>query len=149
MPNGGAVGNSDAWPRLKHGVTNRSERCAKTPNGTRVACSASSRKWLANICVKARRSTSRAVAHPQLAGRIGVTRYVTEVLVGQNGTMQMLGGRRGGQPESAAPQQPAQPQSPAARHNLLAPLKPKAGGKGRQSAAPSQHLLSRSRTITR
>jgi single-strand DNA-binding protein len=45
----------------------------------------------------------------------GATRYVTEVLVGQNGTMQMLGGRRGtGEPESAAPQQPPQPQSPAA-----------------------------------
>ena len=44
----------------------------------------------------------------------GATRYVTEVLVGQNGTMQMLGGRRGnGEPESAAPQQPAQPQQPA------------------------------------
>lgn len=45
----------------------------------------------------------------------GVTRYVTEIVVGQNGTMQMLGGRRdGGQPQSTAPQQPAQPQSPAA-----------------------------------
>lgn len=26
----------------------------------------------------------------------GVTRYVTEIVVGQNGTMQMLGGRRDG-----------------------------------------------------
>ncbi|MBC6504738.1 single-stranded DNA-binding protein, partial [Citrobacter freundii] len=44
----------------------------------------------------------------------GVTRYVTEIVVGQNGTMQMLGGRRdGGQPQSTAPQQPAQPQTPA------------------------------------
>jgi single-strand DNA-binding protein len=31
----------------------------------------------------------------------GVTRYVTEIVVGQNGTMQMLGGRRdGGQPQT-------------------------------------------------
>lgn len=67
----------------------------------------------------------------------GATRYVTEVLVGQNGTMQMLGGRRGtGEPESAEPQNPAAPAQPA-----QAPAKsPKAKGgkKGRQSAAPSQ-----------
>ncbi|EPK2295488.1 single-stranded DNA-binding protein, partial [Klebsiella pneumoniae] len=73
----------------------------------------------------------------------GATRYVTEVLVGQSGTMQMLGGRRGnGEPESAAPQQPAQPQSSAApAQSADAPAKsPKAKGgkKGRQSAAPSQ-----------
>ena len=73
----------------------------------------------------------------------GATRYVTEVLVGQNGTMQMLGGRRGtGEPESAAQQQPAQPQSSAAPAQPAdAPAKsPKAKGgkKGRQSAAPSQ-----------
>ncbi|MCU4152194.1 single-stranded DNA-binding protein, partial [Klebsiella quasipneumoniae] len=69
----------------------------------------------------------------------GATRYVTEVLVGQNGTMQMLGGRRGtGEPESAVPQQPAQPQDPAApAQPAQAPAKsPKAKGgkKGRQSA---------------
>ncbi|HBW0870253.1 TPA: single-stranded DNA-binding protein, partial [Klebsiella variicola] len=67
----------------------------------------------------------------------GVTRYVTEVLVGQNGTLQMLGGRReSGEPESAAPQSPATPAQPA-----QAPAKsPKAKGgkKGRQDATPSQ-----------
>ena len=73
----------------------------------------------------------------------GATRYVTEVLVGQNGTMQILGGRReGGPTESAALQQPAQPQNPAApAQPAQAPAKsPKAKGgkKGRQSAAPSQ-----------
>ncbi|MDU4544616.1 MAG: single-stranded DNA-binding protein, partial [Klebsiella michiganensis] len=66
----------------------------------------------------------------------GATRYVTEVLVGQNGTMQMLGGRRGtGEPESAAPQQPPQPQSPAAPAKSQ---KAKGGKKGRQDTAPSQ-----------
>jgi single-strand DNA-binding protein len=77
----------------------------------------------------------------------GATRYVTEVLVGQNGTMQMLGGRRGtGEPESAAPQQPPQPQSPAAPAKSQ---KAKGGKKGRQDTAPSQLPPSRSRTITR
>ncbi len=48
----------------------------------------------------------------------GVTRYVTEVLVGQNGTLQMLGGRReAGVPESAAQSQ----ESCYPRHNLLRP----------------------------
>ncbi|EAN2617730.1 TPA: single-stranded DNA-binding protein [Salmonella enterica subsp. enterica serovar Saintpaul] len=74
----------------------------------------------------------------------GVTRYVTEIIVGQNGTMQMLGGRRdGGQSQSTAPQQqPAQPQSPAApAQPAEAPAKSpkqKGGRKPRQSTAPSQ-----------
>ncbi|HBR0348240.1 TPA: single-stranded DNA-binding protein, partial [Klebsiella pneumoniae] len=40
----------------------------------------------------------------------GVTRYVTEVLVGQNSTLQMLGGRR----EAGVPESATQSQSPAA-----------------------------------
>ncbi|WP_404851762.1 single-stranded DNA-binding protein (plasmid) [Enterobacter asburiae] len=72
-----------------------------------------------------------------------VTRYVTEIVVGQNGTMQMLGGRRdGGQAQSAAPQQPAQPQNSAAPAQPAGTAdkspKAKGGRKGRQSAAPSQ-----------
>jgi len=72
-----------------------------------------------------------------------VTRYVTEIVVGQNGTMQMLGGRRdGGQSQSAAPQQPAQPQNSAAPAQPAGTAdkspKAKGGRKGRQSAAPSQ-----------
>lgn len=73
----------------------------------------------------------------------GLTRYVTEIVVGQNGTMQMLGGRRdGGQAQSAAPQQPAQPQNSAAPAQPAGTAdkspKAKGGRKGRQSAAPSQ-----------
>jgi len=73
----------------------------------------------------------------------GVTRYVTEIVVGQNGIMQMLGGRRdGGQPQSTAPQQPAQPQSPAVPAQLAGSPekspKQKGGRKPRQSTAPSQ-----------
>jgi hypothetical protein len=45
------------------------------------------------------------------------SRYVTEVLVGQNGTLQMLGGCR----ESGVPESTAQPQVLPPRHNLLRP----------------------------
>ncbi|QFI19911.1 single-stranded DNA-binding protein (plasmid) [Klebsiella aerogenes] len=73
----------------------------------------------------------------------GVTRYVTEIVVGQNGTMQMLGGRRDqGQSQSTAPQQSAKPQSPAApvqpAEDPAKSPKQKGGRKGRQSTAPSQ-----------
>ncbi|EAQ1177520.1 single-stranded DNA-binding protein [Salmonella enterica] len=73
----------------------------------------------------------------------GVTRYVTEIVVGQNGTMQMLGGRRdGGQSQSMPPQQPAQPQNPAAPAQPAGSPekspKQKGGRKPRQSTAPSQ-----------
>ncbi|VEC75435.1 single-strand binding protein [Raoultella ornithinolytica] len=81
----------------------------------------------------------------------GTTRYVTEVLVGQNGTMQMLGGRReGSSSESAVPHQPAQPQTPVqpAEPPVASP-KAKGGKKGRQSAAPSQQPPQPSRMITR
>jgi single-strand DNA-binding protein len=47
-----------------------------------------------NTCVKAHRSHRGPAAHRNWQDDAGVTRYVTEVLVGQNGTLQMLGGRR-------------------------------------------------------
>jgi single-strand DNA-binding protein len=69
----------------------------------------------------------------------GLTRYVTEIVVGQNGTMQMLGGRRdAGQSQNVAPQQSqTQPQPADAQEKS-----PKAKGarKSRQSAAPSQQV---------
>lgn len=73
----------------------------------------------------------------------GLTRYVTEIVVGQNGTMQMLGGRRdGSQAQSAALQQPAQPQNSAAPAQPAGTAnkspKAKGGRKGHQSTAPSQ-----------
>lgn len=69
----------------------------------------------------------------------GVTRYVTEIVVGQNGTMQMLGGRRdGGQSHNVAPQQSQNQPQPADAQEKS----PKAKGarKSRQSAAPSQQV---------
>lgn len=84
----------------------------------------------------------------------GTTRYVTEVLVGQNGTMQMLGGRREGSPsENTAPQQPAQPQSPATpAEPAEAPAKPPKAKNGKKAVRVPPRLrnrLSRSRRITR
>ncbi|MDL4454751.1 single-stranded DNA-binding protein [Klebsiella michiganensis] len=57
-----------------------------------------------------------------------VTRYTTEIVVGQNGTMQMLGGRRdGGASQFSGQSQPA-PQDPA-------PDAKKTRGKGKKSVA--------------
>ncbi|HCD3189162.1 TPA: single-stranded DNA-binding protein [Klebsiella oxytoca] len=69
----------------------------------------------------------------------GTTRYVTEVLVGQNGTMQMLGGRResqpqqGGQQFSGQTEQPSAPPAPAAAGGA----KGKAKGKGKKASDAS------------
>lgn len=68
----------------------------------------------------------------------GITRYVTEIVVGQNGTMQMLGGRRdsehapqGRQPSGERPSAPQQsaPSSPADDKKGKG-----RGGKGRKTA---------------
>jgi single-strand DNA-binding protein len=59
-----------------------------------LSCSASSRKWRANTCVKAQVYIEGQLRTRNWQDDAGVTRYVTEVLVGQNGTLQMLGGRR-------------------------------------------------------
>ena len=143
MPNGGAVANltlatSETWRDKQSG------ELRENTEWHRVVMFGK----LAEVAGEYLRKGAQVYIEGQLRTRnwqddAGVTRYVTEVLVGQNGTMQMLGGRRGtGEPESAAPQQSAQPQSPAApAQPAQAPAKsPKAKGgkKGRQSAAPSQ-----------
>ena len=143
MPNGGAVANltlatSETWRDKQSG------ELRENTEWHRVVMFGK----LAEVAGEYLRKGAQVYIEGQLRTRnwqddAGVTRYVTEVLVGQNGTMQMLGGRReGGPTESAAPQQPAQPQSPAApAQPAQAPAKsPKAKGgkKGRQSAAPPQ-----------
>ncbi|HCT3709654.1 TPA: single-stranded DNA-binding protein [Klebsiella aerogenes] len=65
-----------------------------------------------------------------------ITRYVTEILVNHNGTMQMLGGRR----ENAPTPQPAEPQlsEPAAPAQSPAPSSPaKKPRKSRTTPPPS------------
>ncbi|HBX1861606.1 single-stranded DNA-binding protein [Klebsiella pneumoniae] len=143
MPNGGAVANltlatSETWRDKQSG------ELRENTEWHRVVMFGK----LAEVAGEYLRKGAQVYIEGQLRTRswqddTGATRYVTEVLVGQNGTMQMLGGRReGGPTESAAPQQPAQPQNPAApAQPAQAPAKsPKAKGgkKGRQDAAPSQ-----------
>ncbi|PJX30468.1 single-stranded DNA-binding protein [Klebsiella sp. A-Nf5] len=143
MPNGGAVANltlatSETWRDKQSG------ELRENTEWHRVVMFGK----LAEVAGEYLRKGAQVYIEGQMRTRswqddTGATRYVTEVLVGQNGTMQMLGGRReGGPTESAAQQQPAQPQSPAApAQPAQAPAKsPKAKGgkKGRQSAAPSQ-----------
>ena len=43
----------------------------------------------------------------------GVDKYTTEIQVGINGTMQMLGGKQGGSEQTQAPRNNGQPQSPS------------------------------------
>ncbi|WP_411177210.1 single-stranded DNA-binding protein (plasmid) [Klebsiella oxytoca] len=143
MPNGGAVANltlatSETWRDKQSG------ELRENTEWHRVVMFGK----LAEVAGEYLRKGAQVYIEGQMRTRswqddTGATRYVTEVLVGQNGTMQMLGGRReSGVPESAAPQQPAQPQDPAApAQPAQAPAKsPKAKGgkKGRQSATPSQ-----------
>ncbi|EPB2135388.1 single-stranded DNA-binding protein [Klebsiella pneumoniae] len=137
MPNGGAVANltlatSETWRDKQTG------EMRENTEWHRVVMFGK----LAEVAGEYLRKGAQVYIEGQLSTRnwqddAGVTRYVTEVLVGQNGTLQMLGGRReSGEPESAAPQSPATPAQPA-----QAPAKsPKAKGgkKGRQDAAPSQ-----------
>ena len=115
MPNGGAVANltlatSETWRDKQSG------ELRENTEWHRVVMFGK----LAEVAGEYLRKGAQVYIEGQMRTRswqddTGATRYVTEVLVGQNGTMQMLGGRReGGPTESAAPQQPAQPQSPAA-----------------------------------
>ncbi|WP_049141435.1 single-stranded DNA-binding protein [Klebsiella michiganensis] len=143
MPNGGAVANltlatSETWRDRQSG------ELRENTEWHRVVMFGK----LAEVAGEYLRKGAQVYIEGQLRTRswqedTGATRYVTEVLVGQNGTMQMLGGRREGSPsENTAPQQSVQPQSRAVQAQPTeAPAKsPKAKGgkKGRQSAAPSQ-----------
>jgi single-strand DNA-binding protein len=107
MPNGGAVANltlatSETWRDKQTG------EMRENTEWHRVVMFGK----LAEVAGEYLRKGAQVYIEGQMRTRswqddTGATRYVTEVLVGQNGTMQMLGGRRGtGEPESAAPQQP-------------------------------------------
>mgnify|MGYP000670043319 CR=1 FL=1 len=129
MPNGGAVANltlatSETWRDKQTG------EMRENTEWHRVVMFGK----LAEVAGEYLRKGAQVYIEGQLRTRnwqddAGVTRYVTEVLVGQNGTMQMLGGRR----ESGVPATPAQPAQAAAKSP-----KAKGGKKGRQDAAPSQ-----------
>lgn len=144
MPNGGAVASlslatSESWRDKQTG------EMRENTEWHRVVLFGK----LAEVAGEYLRKGSQVYIEGQLRTRnwqddSGVTRYVTEIVVGQNGTMQMLGGRReGGQSQSTAPQQqPAQPQSHSAPTQPAGTSekspKQKSGRKGRQSTIPSQ-----------
>ncbi|MGU3448657.1 single-stranded DNA-binding protein [Enterobacteriaceae bacterium C34A] len=137
MPNGGAVANfslatSESWRDKQTG------EMRENTEWHRVVLFGK----LAEVAGEYLRKGAQAYVEGQLRTRnwqddSGLTRYVTEIVVGQNGTMQMLGGRRdAGQSQNVAPQQSqTQPQPADAQEKS-----PKAKGarKSRQSAAPSQ-----------
>jgi single-strand DNA-binding protein len=154
MPNGGAVANltlatSETWRDKQSG------ELRENTEWHRVVMFGK----LAEVAGEYLRKGAQVYIEGQMRTRswqddTGATRYVTEVLVGQNGTMQMLGGRRGtGEPESAAPQQPAQPQILPPRLNLLRPRlnprKRRAVKKAVRAPPRLSFLPRRSRTITR
>jgi len=110
MPNGGAVANlslatSESWREKQTG-----EMREKT-EWHRVVLFGK----LAEVAGEYLRKGTQIYVEGQLRTRSwqddsSNTRYVTEIVVGQNGTMQMLGGRRdGGQPQES-PQYSGQPQ---------------------------------------
>ena len=115
MPNGGAVANlslatSESWRDKQTGEMRENTEWHRVVLFGKLAEVA---------CVYLRKG-AQVYVEGQLRTRnwlddSGVTRNVTEIVVGQNGTMQMLGGRRdGGQSQSTTPQQQsAQPQTPA------------------------------------
>lgn len=117
MPNGGAVVNltlatSETWRDKQTG------EMRENTEWHRVVMFGK----LAEVAGEYLRKGAQVYIEGQLRTRnwqddAGVTRYVTEVLVGKNGTLQMLGGRR----ESGVPESAVQPQNPATRHNLLRP----------------------------
>ncbi|WP_158781604.1 single-stranded DNA-binding protein [Pantoea sp. BAV 3049] len=138
MPNGGAVANlslatSESWRDKQTG-----EMREKT-EWHRVVLFGK----LAEVAGEYLRKGAQIYVEGQLRTRswqddAGATRYVTEIVVGQNGTMQMLGGRRdGGQPQEN-PQysgQPAQPARAASQSADGASGEKKGRGKGKKAAA--------------
>ncbi|QPF30551.1 single-stranded DNA-binding protein (plasmid) [Klebsiella sp. BDA134-6] len=136
MPNGGAVANltlatSETWRDKQSG------ELRENTEWHRVVMFGK----LAEVAGEYLRKGALVYIEGQLRTRnwqddAGTTRYVTEVLVGQNGTMQMLGGRREGSPsENTAQQSPAAAAQPA--EAPAKSRKAKGGTKGRQSAAPA------------
>jgi single-strand DNA-binding protein len=149
MPNGGAVANltlatSETWRDKQTG------EMRENTEWHRVVMFGK----LAEVAGEYLRKGAQVYIEGQLRTRnwqddAGVTRYVTEVLVGQNGTLQMLGGRReSGEPESARSRRVLPP-----RHNLLRPRlnprKQRAVRKAVRMRLRRSNRLSHSRMISR
>lgn len=144
MPNGSAVANlslatSESWRDKQTG------EMRENTEWHRVVLFGK----LAEVASEYLRKGAQVYVEGQLRTRnwqddSGVTRYVTEIVVGQNGTMQMLGGRRDSQPQqggqqfSGQPQPAAQTSSPAAKGEGKAAKGTGKPAKGKNAAAPQQ-----------
>ncbi|EBS1478532.1 single-stranded DNA-binding protein SSB2 [Salmonella enterica] len=143
MPNGGAVANltlatSETW-RDRHDGQIREHT-----EWHRVVVFGK----LAEIASEYLRKGAQVYIEGQLRTRkwtdqSGQDKYTTEVVVGQNGTMQMLGRRdsqpqQGGQPFSGQPQQESQTPPPAAKGEGKAPKGAGKAAKGKNTAAQQQ-----------
>lgn len=122
MPNGGAVANlslatSETWSDKQTGETR------ENTEWHRVVLFGK----LAEVAGEYLRKGAQVYIEGQLRTRnwqddSGMTRYVTEIVVGQKGTMQMLGGRR----EDSQPEPASAEGTPTAK---------KGRGKGKKAAA--------------
>ncbi|EDR1382427.1 single-stranded DNA-binding protein SSB2 [Salmonella enterica subsp. diarizonae serovar 61:r:z53] len=136
MPNGGAVANltlatSESWRDKQDG-----EICEHT-EWHRVVVFGK----LAEIASEYLRKGAQVYIEGQLRTRkwtdqSGQDKYTTEVVVGQNGTMQMLG-RRDSQPQQGGQPQPQTP-PPAAKGEGKAAKGAGKAAKGKNAAAPQQ-----------
>ncbi|MEG1247595.1 MAG: single-stranded DNA-binding protein SSB2 [Citrobacter sp.] len=141
MPNGGAVANltlatSESWRDKQDG------EIRELTEWHRVVVFGK----LAEIASEYLRKGAQVYIEGQLRTRkwtdqSGQDKYTTEVIVGQNGTMQMLGRRdsqqqQGGQQFSGQPQPQTPP--PAAKGEGKAPKGAGRAAKGKNAAAPQQ-----------
>lgn len=139
MPNGGAVANltlatSETWRDKQTG------EMRENTEWHRVVVFGK----LAEIAGEYLRKGSQVYIEGQLRTRSwddnnGVTRYVTEIVVSMQGTMQMLGNRQA-QPQQQQGNQPSggQPASPqAAKPAAAAAKKGRGKGKGKQTQTPT------------
>ncbi|MFU1868104.1 single-stranded DNA-binding protein SSB2 [Citrobacter portucalensis] len=143
MPNGGAVANltlatSESWRDKRDGeIREQTEWHRVVVFGK-----------LAEIASEYLRKGAQVYIEGQLRTRkwtdqSGQDKYTTEVVVGQNGTMQMLGRRdsqpqQGGQQFSGQPQQESQTPPPAAKGEGKAAKGAGKAAKGKNAAAPLQ-----------
>ncbi|ECT9288178.1 single-stranded DNA-binding protein SSB2 [Salmonella enterica] len=141
MPNGGAVANltlatSESWRDKADG------EMREHTEWHRVVVFGK----LAEIASEYLRKGAQVYIEGQLRTRkwtdqSGQDKYTTEVVVGQNGTMQMLG-RRDSQPQQGGQQFSGQPQPqtppPAAKGEGKAPKGAGKAAKGKNAAAPQQ-----------
>lgn len=131
MPNGGAVASltlatSESWRDKQDG------ELRENTEWHRVVVFGK----LAEIAGEYLRKGAQVYIEGQLRTRkwtdqAGQDRYTTEVVVSVNGTMQMLGGRREGQPKQNDPAFSGQPQPAAQTPAEPAAAKGKGKGKGR------------------